>query len=312
VPDDLLLLKEIGSSADPAPVDVEQRLRQQLLDRIVDEASGLRPVKGWRRLQFVGRRSRMRVWFAVVVAALAAAAALVVTGHGGEPSIADKAYAAIARSGGIMHFVAEYPSREYFKIHPRPHGPANIVRGVGDVYEEYWIDLAHPRRKRIVQSAAGHVLRQQVYVDHVVPYGGTGWDQNPLTSIIQSPKDMGIYYPGSDIRAGKDPIVAYRELLRTGNVLSESETTYRGRDAYELVIQYKPPYDLVDDVWTGDRQIYVVDRQTYFPLESTFRLDPTFGGYVTVTRYPMFEILPESSQTRALLEPVKYPQPYRP
>ena len=239
----------------------------------------------------------MRLALALAVAAVVAAIGLV-TERGGEPSVAARAYAALAPSTGIMHFVAEYP--------PATDGSTRPREGEPSVYTEYWIDRAHPRRKRIVTTIGGAVVGQVVFVDRRVPNGGLLWSRHPRTYILTGPRKPPVFWLGGPggVDEGKDPIAVYRELLRGGVVESEREITYDGRDAVELKIVYKPPYDFVDDIWTGDRQTYIVDRHTYFPLESVFQLDPTFGGGASTTRYPEFEILPSTAQNRKLLGPV--------
>jgi hypothetical protein len=288
VPDELTLLREIETEAE-LPSHTEERLRQELLDRIA-----------------AGRRPRTRRWTLRAALVLAAVVVVAVAGallqRGGEPSVAARAFAAITPTTGIMHFVAETPAEP----------------GRETMYQEYWIDPVHPRRQRAILTIGHRVVGQGVWVAHHVLNGSTKWPGNPVTTIFQSPKVVRhrewffdwAYFGG--VRTVKNPAAVYRQLLRTGTVLSERETTFMGHDAYELDVQFRPPYDLVDSVWTGDRVKYVVDRDTYFPLQSTFQLDPTLGGGVSVTRYPVFEILPATAQNRKLLDPVRNPQPYRP
>jgi hypothetical protein len=286
VADELTLLREVETAAH-LPPEIEERLRQDLLGRIAATPA----------------RSRLlrRAVLALAVVALVAVAGLLLQ-RGGEPSVAARAYAAITPSTGIMHFVAETPS----------------TGSREPMYQEYWIDPAHPRRQRVVLTIGSRVVGQLVWVAHHVEDGSRRWPGNSVTTIIQAPKAIrkrewifGWGYAGG-VRTVGNPTAVYRDLLRTGTVLSERETTLMGHDAYELEVQFRPPYDLVDDVWTGERVRYVVDRDTYFPLESTLQLDPTMGGSTSVTRYPVFEILAQSPRTEALLDPVKNPQPYHP
>jgi hypothetical protein len=289
MPDELTIVRDLGAT-EHLPPELEQRLRQSLLEQIAA------PTK---RRPASGRRTFLRLAVSFVAVALVVAGGLL-TGHGDEPSIAARAYAAISPSTGIMHFVAESRLRR-------------SQTGEWRSYQEYWIDLAHPRRQRIVWSGRGRVAGQLVLVTRAAP-GRAAWNEYPLTSVSRSPGPLGKWEWGGQggIQTGMNPIAAYRDLLHSGEVLSEDEITYEGRDAYRLVIQFKPPYDLVDDVWLGDIETYIVDRQTYFPLEATFQWDKTFGGSTSGTRYPKFEILPDTPQTRALLDPVRNPAPYRP
>jgi hypothetical protein len=285
VPDELTLLRDTRSDRAELSAESEESLRRALLARIA--AGSERRPRRWRR----------RIALAAAVVAVVAVSGVLVE-HGGEASVAARAYAAITRSSGVMHFVVEHPG----------------ARARDTYYAEYWIDLAHPRRQRIVYTREGLVDFQWVLVTYHVPYGTSHWSGNNKTKITHSTAAMWGWEWGGDggILEGQNPVTAYRALLRAGTVRSERETTYHGRDAYELVVQFTPPYDLVDDVWTGSKITYIVDRHTYFPLESTFQDDPTFGGSVSDMRFPKFEILPDSPQAKALLKPQKHPSPYRP
>jgi hypothetical protein len=289
--DDLSLLKEVGRRHEPA-VMLEQEARRALLAAVAGQR----------------RRSRTRplvfgLAFVTAVAALLAA----VLARGDSPSVAARAYAAISPTAGVMHFVEEQP-------------PAHIKGGIdrehdvtATTYQEFWIDLAHPKRLRIVTSTGGRAVAQWVQVTRHVPYGSVEWKKSGAvrTSIMQAAPRVPGAGPGG-VSAGQNPLAAYRDLLKNGVVLSDDETTYDGRDAYKLVVQFKPPYDLVGDVWPGDIETYIVDRTTYFPLESTYQLDFTMGGTISpfITRFPLFEILPASPETLALLRPDPHPQPY--
>lgn len=279
--DEISLLKELGSASEPASTEVEQHVRSQLLKAMRHEQGHGTParLRGW----------RPRVAAALAVAAAAVAAILIVT-SGRTPSVADRAYAAISGRVGIMHFIQQYGPRS------KP------------TYEEYWIDLQHPSRQRIVLSSGGTVTRQFVYTGGYSSYfSESGKNHNPLTIITKAPPN-----PGGGVRAGASPITAYRSLLHAGTVLSQTKTTYNGRSAYRLAIQYTPPYHLTGRVWTGDRVTYTVDSSTYYPLELRYQPDPVMGGSPGVLRYPLFEILPATAHTRQLLRPVRHPSAYHP
>jgi hypothetical protein len=207
--------------------------------------------------------------------------------EGGPVTIVDRAYAAVTPSAGIMHFVAQYDSPS--KRH----------------YEEYWIDVSDPQRRRIVQSFGGRVTRQLVSPARLVPKKQVPLTEPPI--VPAPPLDV-----NEVVAAGSDPVLIYRKLLHAATVLAQTEITYRGRPAYRLVVRYKPPYKLVGTVWTGERVTYIVDARTYFPLEFRWRGDPTLGGGVSVTRYPVFEILPHTARNQELLKPAKNPEPYHP
>ncbi len=280
--EELTLLKEIGADTEKASPEIEERAHAALVAAIAREHSKI--------------ADRLRRWpfafgCAAAVAACAAVAIVLVARSGTAPGIADKAYGAISPRSGIMHFVAQYDL-------PKRH------------YAEHWIDLRRPVRQRIVYSAGGRVSAhrgQIVYTGRPEPRL-TAKDTNRQTIVTAAPSAA----PSGVLTAGSDPTLVYRKLLHAGTVRSESKTVYRGRPAYRLVIDWRPPYKLVGNVWTGERLVYVVDRRTYFPLESTWRSDPSMGGGTSTIRYPVFEILPDTAQTRALLEPAKNPQPYHP
>jgi hypothetical protein len=287
MPDELSLLKQLGSASDAAPADLERDVRRQLLVAIAREQA-LHGPRGGASRWLDGWRLRSAV--AVAAGAAAAFIGLLVASHGRTPSIADNAYAALSERVGIMHFVQQYGLR-------------------GDhAYEEYWIDLQHPSRQRIVQSSGGKVTRQLVYTGgYSSYYSESGTNHNPLTIISKTPPN-----PNGGVTAGVSPIAAYRKLLHAGTVISETKTTYNGRPAYRLVIRYTPPYNLVGDVWTGDQITYTVDGTTYYPLELRFRPDPTMGGGPSLIRYPVFEIVPATASSQQLLKPVGAPKPYSP
>ena len=271
MPDELAMLRALGAGVEPASVEIEEVVRRRLL-----------------RLM-AARPARRRRWLGVAFAALVAlgalaAAALLRGGDEGPVRLVDRAYAAISPRSGIMHFVAQYGSR------------ANAR------YEETWVDLAAPAHRRTVQSSDGHVTRQVVSTR---PAQGRAKRTASSGPVPPAPE-----YPTTAVEAGNDPVLVFRKLLHVGTVLSQTAITYDGRPAYRLVIRYTPPYKLADDVWKGERVVYTVDRRTYLPLEFRWRGDRVMGGGVSVTRYPVFEMLPSTPQTRALLRPVAHPRPY--
>jgi hypothetical protein len=285
------MLREAGE-ATPLSPELEEHLRRVLLERM---AARPRARNRW----------EVRAALALVLAAVVTVAGLLAE-DGGEPSVAARAYAAIAPGTGIMHFVVENVPVER---NPTPRVP------VPTVYREYWIDVAHPMKQRVVTTIGGRVADQYVYVNHRVraPGGVITWSRHPRTYIQRGYPGPTDRWPAEQrIEFGLKPVEAYRELLKHGVVESQSEISYAGHDAYELKILYKPPYQFVDDIWTGDRQTYIVDRHTYYPLESTFQLDPSFGGSSSTVRYPVFETLPATAENSKLLEPVRNPRPYRP
>ncbi len=133
-----------------------------------------------------------------------------------------------------MHFVA---------VDDDPSRP-----DLGRTHKEVWINLADPSRKRIVETVRGRVVVQVVFVGRSKTFSQTGWKDDPKTLILRGPADSG---PG--VQSGNEPMQAYRRWLEQGTVVADDVTTYRGRPAYRLVIEYKPPYKLVGNVWTGER-----------------------------------------------------------
>jgi outer membrane lipoprotein-sorting protein len=248
-----------------------------------------------RRSRRIRRKApRHLLAFAAIAVATAVAVLLAISLRGnGTPSIVSKAYAAINGRSGVMHFVVTYPESG----------------GRRPYYEEYWFDLAHPSRQRIVQSAGGKVFHQLVYVGgyrKIVSLPGGG--RNPLTVIMHAPPPAEADSGADPNARGVNPILGYRQLLRSGRVLSESEIDYHGKRAYRLVIFHG--YVAGDPRLGTSRITYIVNKHTYYPLEYRV-VDNTFGT-VSVTRYLEFEILPATPAAEALLQPVPRPRPYKP
>jgi hypothetical protein len=235
-----------------------------------------------------------------VIGLAAVAVALGATGvarlvGGPEPSIADKAYAAVSGHSGILHFVAAYGPVE--GTGPRRPAPP--------MYREGWINLAQTGEQRYVLTIGRRAVAQNAYDHNTVQSGTLPWIRR-LGGGLWEPSMEG----GANL--GVNPVDAYKNLLKYGEVVSEKKIDYRGGEAYELkIVLNKPSYNLVGEMGAGDRVTYIVDRHSYFPLETRVRFGGYYGGLRSSARYPVFEILPDTAQNRNLLRKA-FPAPYRP
>jgi hypothetical protein len=282
MPLELSKLKQLpASEGEPTP-DVEAAARQQLLDRIRLESASSRRTSGRPKFQ---RRFPYRLRIAAVgtAALFAVGGAILYAAGRGAPSITGRAYAAISPANGIMHFVVEHKS----SATDQPF------------YEEYWIDLADPSKRRIVQTVAGRVTRQIVYVGGASKtFEQAGSDHNPITVITHAPPQANPRNGADPNTQGFIPVIGYREMLHSGKVKSESATTVDGHAAYKLVIDAN-----------GTTVTYVVDRQTYFPLAFSSQI-PGSPQVLNTDTYPMFEIVSSSPEAAKLLQPADPPRPY--
>jgi hypothetical protein len=274
--DEVELLRRVAASVERAPAEIEGKVRGDLLMLI---SSGSAVPQAGRWSSFRTRIGRVTVVAAAALVATALAL-LALAGRGATPSIIDKAYAAVTASSGVMHFVVQHQSA----------GSRS--------YEEYWIDLADPTRQRIVQSTNGAVTRQIVYVGGTSPsFAQTGRDHDPLTVIMQAPPvppSATLLDPSAN---GIAPLDAYRRLLASGHPVEETQIAYQGEPAYKV------------KVTAPDMQAtFILDGQTYFPIETRIEGHSVLGDVSTVDRFLMFDILPASAEN--LLEPVSEPVPF--
>jgi hypothetical protein len=244
------------------------------------------------RTPSVGKRYLAAV--AVLAITLPIAAVLGVSrGGNGMPSLVDRAYAAISGRSGVMHFVVTYG------------GTAPTPR----YYEEYWFDLAHPSHGRIVQSSDGKVDHQLVYVGgYRTVFGQSGKNHNPITIVTHAPPPM----PGAvPMLQGANPIISYRQTLRSGRLVSQEKVTFHGKPAYKLVVVQEPeaPTSLT---WSA-RITYIVDRYSFFPLQYAVA-NRGYGEFLglSVVHFLHFEILPATPQSKTLLKAAANPEPYKP
>lgn len=233
------------------PPELSPRFYDQLRQQI---ASAPARRQRFRRVLFL-KRGALAATAAVLVVALVPA---LTNERGSRLDVTDQAYAALAPSDRILHYVVRYPN----SLTGRPY------------YEEHWVDTSNPTHRRVVQSDNGEVIGQ-------LTYAGNDDGQAPAPQAGGEPS-----------RAGLDPLSAYREMLRLGDVRSQREVTLAGKPAYEIVVQHA-----VRGVPLTTT--YVVDRASFYPLALT---NEGPDGTVSRAEYVSYEVLDRTPQTERLLD----------
>jgi hypothetical protein len=223
------LLERAAESArlDVAPAEVEQALDRS------------RPRAPERR-----RRPSARLGLALAgVAAAAAAIALLVISPFGGLDVAEEASAALVQDDSVLSLVE--------RVVPAEPGTFRESTRTG------WLDLANGRA-RWTQEVFGRVVAETLVepgsVQHYLPGQET---------VIAGPSCSAFAGGCADV---VDPIAFYRDALAAADDPAATETTFEGRDAYELVL----PVQVLPD---GARieQVATVDAETYLPLRIVWR-----------------------------------------
>jgi hypothetical protein len=227
----------------------------------------------------IGRDLDRRRRRARIVRPLAGAAALAVVGGalastllgGGSPSIVDRAEAALATpSGRALHMVMI--------------GRTTTEGRVVHWQDEEWLISGSVSPRRAVQTSADGQRFETAMTDD-----GLAELYDPASNTIYAAPF--VVPAGSGSKPGSDPEAAdlarrtlspqerIKLLLAGGNLREEGHVTVDGRDAVRLVT-------------SGGDVTYLVDPDTYVPLELTARLD---GGGTVDLRFPVYEQLPPSA-----------------
>jgi hypothetical protein len=220
-------------AAESARLDVPPAEVEQALDRSRPRAPETR------------RRPSVRVGLALagVAAAAAAAIALLVISPFGDLDVAEEASAALVEDDSVLSLVE--------RIVPAEPGTFRESTRTG------WLDLANGRA-RWTQEVFGRVVAETLVepgsVQHYLPGQET---------VIVGPSCSAFAGGCADV---VDPVAFYRDALAAADDPAVTETTFEGRDAYEIVL----PVQTLPD---GARieQVATVDAETYLPLRIVWR-----------------------------------------
>lgn len=208
------------------------------------------------------RTKRVLVAAAVLVALVVGAG--VRAGDGDAPTLAERAYAAVApREDAIRHVVAE----------------ATIFRGNGQVlrqHEEFWVSpdgcRARVRYERPPGNLVGEVTR----------------DRNETRMYM--PEQNRVWVSGGEmVWTGDDPVAQFRDLYRRGQVREAGRARLDGQEVIRFVMR--------DSDMTA---VYFADAKTFVPREMRLAVD---GRYSFRYRILVYETLPARTADQVLTMP---------
>jgi hypothetical protein len=232
----------------------------------------------------IARRSRRR-WLrpltgAAVAAATAAILLALVGPFGRGPAridVASAAYEALAPKGnGIWHVVV-------------------VETGTGTTGHGTGMNGGRSRDETWTTTGPPHVVRWI----HTGEYSGaptTDWSDEQVSS------SCGLLYYSAEANVASisgppkfyslpgpppDPAATYRQAYRTGHVVYQGTTMFRGVPAYELVYDYRHG-DL------SERNTWIVRRDNYYPLRTSSVIAWSGGHGTDVLTYPTYEFLPRT------------------
>jgi outer membrane lipoprotein-sorting protein len=209
------------------------------------------------------RRAR-RLLVAAAVLAAAAVGAGVLTGVGDGPSLAERAYAAVApREDTIRHVVAEATSsrRDGEEVRQR---------------EEFWVSPDGCRVRVRYERPPGTLVSE------------TTQDRDE-TRTYDPEQDRVSVYDSDRFLAIQDPVATFRDLYRRGRVRQAGRTRFDGREVVRFVMS---DFDLT--------AVYFFDAETFMPRGMQLSVDGRPGyGY----RILLHEALPARAADEVLAMP---------
>ncbi|MDA0159455.1 hypothetical protein OM076_04195 [Solirubrobacter ginsenosidimutans] len=235
-------------------------------------------------------RRRLRVLVPVFAAALAAAV-VVLLGRGSSPDVVAEARAALGAPGEIVHTIVR---TQQFDENGKAIGQSNV---------EQWaaLDPLRTRTRMTITPAEDGTPRmtESDYADGVFR-SAWSWDDY-LREHKLSPEELAGYVAAntgseSALDAGADPVAGVRALLAGGKLAPAGETEVNGRRV--LLLRGDRPRRVLPDgrgVQLAVRVEYLVDAETYVPVQVTYRIKPSLGAggaQTTRTTFETYERLP--------------------
>jgi hypothetical protein len=278
--------------------ELSEDFYRELRASLADEPRG--PRFSIRSLPWLRTGWGVRLAAAVALIALAAGGVVeVVDRLGGTPSpalISDRAYAAVSEHEGILHYVVaswSFPESMYS-------------------YSEYWASLSDAPRYRAVQTAGNGRLFGQIEYNGAMIAARYDESGNRIVQPVPTGPVVEGESPGKvpqPREAASAPLESYRDLTRAGTVKSAEEITIYDQPAYRVVVE-------VDGPGPGRKTTttYVVNRDTYLPIEYTVRTATPVPGLSVTTyeRFLQFEVLPANGDNEELLDWDATPEPFHP
>jgi hypothetical protein len=269
----------------------EQREADALLARVIAEPAPERGRAGTRRVRHLALAG-----VGAACAVLAGLVAVDLLDSDGPPSgIVEKAVAAVTREDAVYHFI----ERKRARATDLPGGPPELI-------QESWYTTDGGRRTKTFRRRGGRVLEDFAGRRRPGRRGGpalryTAFENRILESGFGS--GGGRSAPVLDPYSG--PAATLRRYQQQGRLRYAGSEKVRGRTAYRLDSGWQPGFISRS---SRDRVQFLVDAETYLPLELRYR-EHTEGGArrTLVSEYLVYERLPLNRRNRGLLALGRYP-----
>lgn len=275
--DDLRRIDPLPEAAEPPPIT-------ELLQRLDGTIRPLREPP--RRLRTHGRRRPARpALAAAAVAGAGLAATLALSGlGGGRLDVAAAAYRATAGGSGVLHMTV---------LTERTVGTSTRTTTT-----QIW-SARDPRRIRTIHTDSEETLEVAATT---MPVRALEWSSSQPTVIKESA-------PANVEQTEATPDEAIHRLLGEGRATVVGETTYEGREAWQL--QMHPQATQRFDGALLPAPTLIVAAHTFVPLELLDRYVTEEGGTPELAeqreRYTQYEELPATAQDEGLLALAPHP-----
>jgi hypothetical protein len=264
----------------------EEREAEALLARLLTTPVGAEGRRAPR-----ARRRRLALAAAGVAAVAAGAFVAINLADSGAPGpgVVERAVAAVAAEDVVFHYVERME--------------ATVPSRMGEdmtVYSESW-NTADGRfhHKRYTSPGPGAELLSD-FAGRRLPgrdlARALAWDAREDTI-----REMGYSFdsgPVPNLDPLADPGAQLRTLEEQGRLRPAGTTEVDGRRAYRLE---SGPVSRPDEPESEERVVFLVDAETYLPLQKRHSIDTGVGSATLVSRYTVYERLPLNARTSELL-----------
>lgn len=281
-------LRELNPVEEAALDSSENAEADALLRQILAEPR-TRPRRLRRRSTGQGRH--LAATAVVACLALTALAAIDLADRGADPTIADRAYAAVNDNGVIYHFVLDTTAAAG-ALSAGLRRDLELMNGRLETWYRSEGSAFHSRQFRRERDGRLRLFYESARSE------GRGVDYDAERNVL------GHSRPGEGSRPA-GPLDAFREAYRNGEVLERGRTTFHGRPAYRLLVRRAKRGSF------RQQMAFYVDPESHLPLGTRERTRLQIDGRSASVRiesvYKVYERLPDTRANRSLLRMSPHP-----